>query len=126
PVDALAERLGDEKRPDEDRVRAARALAALDRPLAWTALLQAAGAGSAGLRGGVRELLAGAKAPLAAGVREALDHKPELARRADLVFVLGAAAAREPEQRGPSLEVLRAAAAAPDFEIVARAVAALG
>jgi HEAT repeat protein len=126
PVAALAGMLDDEKRPDDDRARAARGLAALDRPEAWTALVASAGAGSPGLRVGVRELLAGAKAPLAAEVRGALESQPPLPRRADLVFVLGTAAAREPDQRAPSLEVLRAAAASSDFEIVARAVAALG
>jgi HEAT repeat protein len=126
PVAALAELLGNDKRPDEDRARAARALAALDRPEAFAALLAATGAGPTGLRASVRELLAAAKAPLAAQIREALEGQPPLPRRADLVFVLGAAAAREPLQREPSLPVLRSAAAAPDFEVVGRAVAALG
>jgi PAS domain-containing protein len=64
--------------------------------------------------------------PLAAAVREALAGETAPLRRADLVFVLGAAAAREPEQRAPSLELLRPAAAAPEFEVVARSIAALG
>jgi len=126
PVAALAGMLGDEKLPDDDRARAARGLAALDRPEAWTALVAAAGAGSPGLRAGVRELLAGTKVPLAAEVRGALESQPPVPRRADLVFVLGAAAAREPEQRAASLEVLRAATGSADFELVARAVTALG
>jgi HEAT repeat protein len=125
PIDALAAALGNESRPDDDRLRAARALAILDRPEAWSAVLARAGQGSSALRTGLRELLSRAKVPLAAAVREALAGAAP-PRRADLLFVLGAAAAREPDQRGPSLELLRAALAAPDFEVVARAIAALG
>src|SRR6185369_1049617 len=108
PVGALAELVGSEQRPDDDRARAARGLAALDLPESWAALVAALGAGSAPLRAQLRDLLAAAKAPLCAQVREALEAQPATARRADLLFVLGAAAAREPEEREPSLPVLQA------------------
>jgi HEAT repeat protein len=124
PVAPLAQRLEDDKRPDEERLRAARALGACERaPAAKGALLAAAGRGPPAVRAGVRDILAALPPPLAAAARDALAGATDV-RRADLLFVLGAAAAREPAERAASLALLRAPAA--DFETQARALGALG
>jgi HEAT repeat protein len=76
----------------------------------------------------VREVLARLKpaAPLSPPLREALAQSPSPPRRADLLFALGAASARETDQRTANVAVLREAAGATEFETAARAVAALG
>jgi HEAT repeat protein len=137
PVTALGRLLGDEQRPERERLLAVRALAALcdagtgspGAEAARSTLLAAAGHGPPTLRAAVRDRLAGARPPLAAAVRRALASTPqaESARRADLILVAGAAAAREPAEQSATWEVLRAANADHEqFEVKARALAAFG
>jgi HEAT repeat protein len=127
PVEALAAGLS-EKRPDDERMRAVRALAVLEAvEPARAVLIGAVGSGSPAVRTTLRERLAEMKTPLSAALREALA-APNLssARRADLLHVLGTAATREPEARAANLAVLRQASGGSDFEAAARAIAALG
>ena len=81
------------------------------------------------LRARVRQIAAGAKPPMAKPTLEALGQVPPSAsaQRADLLFVLGAAAAREPEQVRVALQALAATLRGPtSFEEQARALAGLG
>ena len=129
PVSTVANFLADDKRGEPDRLRAARALASLAQPEARRALLATLGKGSSSLRAGLRETAAGAKPPLAQAALEALTRVPGSAtgQRADLLFVLAAAASREPEQVAPALEILRATLkGAASFEEQARAIQGLG
>jgi HEAT repeat protein len=129
PVSAIAGLLADEKRGEPDRLRAARALALLAQPEARLALLAALGKGSSSLRTGLRETAAGAKPPLARAALDALAKVPGSAQgqRADLLFVLSAAATREPEQLPATVEILRATLQnATSFEEQARAIQGLG
>jgi HEAT repeat protein len=129
PVSAIAGLLADEKRSEPDRLRAARVLALLAQPEARQALLDALGKGSSSLRAGLRETAAGAKPPLARATLDALARVPGSAqgRRADLLFVLAAAATREPEQLPAAVEILRATLkSTAGFEEQARAIQGLG
>jgi HEAT repeat protein len=129
PVPAIAALLADEKRGEADRLRAARALAALVQPEARRALLAAVGKGSPSLRIGLRETAAGAKPPLAKAALDALAQVPgsEQGQRADLLVVLAAAATREPEQVPAAVEVLRTTLdGSASFEEQARAIQGLG
>ena len=129
PVPAIAALLADPKRSDADRLRAGRALALLAQPEARKALLAALGKGSPALRAGLRETAAGAKPPLAQAALDALAQVPASAHaeRADLLFVVAAAAGREPAQAAPAVETLRATLQdAPSFEEQARAIQGLG
>jgi HEAT repeat protein len=129
PVPAIAGLLADEKRGEPDRLRAARALALLPQPEARMALLATLGKGSSSLRTGLRETAAGAKPPLARAALDALAHVPGSAQgqRADLLFVLAAAATREPKQLSTAVEILRATLQGPaSFEEQARATQGLG
>jgi len=129
PVSAIAGLLADEKRGEPDRLRAARVLALLAQPEARQALLDALGKGSSSLRAGLRETAAGAKPPLARATLDALARVPGSAqgRRADLLFVLAAAATREPEQLPAAVEILRATLkSTAGFEEQARAIQGLG
>jgi HEAT repeat protein len=129
PVLAIAALLADKTHSDADRLRAGRALALLAQPEARQALLAALGQGSRSLRVGLRETAAGAKAPLAQPTLAALAQTPgaEHAERADLLFVLAAAATREPEKVAAAIEALHATLQAePSFEEQARAIQGLG
>jgi len=129
PVAAIAALLADEKRSEPDRLRAARALALFAHPEARQALLAALGKGSPSLRAGLRETAAGAKPPSVQAARNALAQVPGSAQgqRADLLFVLAAAAAREPEQVAAALEILGTTLKGPaSFEEQARAIQGLG
>jgi HEAT repeat protein len=129
PVSAIAGLLADEKRGEPDRLRATRVLALLAQPEARQALLDALGKGSSSLRAGLRETAAGAKPPLARATLDALARVPGSAqgRRADLLFVLAAAATREPEQLPAAVEILRATLkSTASFEEQARAIQGLG
>ena len=129
PVSAIAGLLADEKRSEPDWLRAARVLALLAQPEARQALLDALGKGSSSLRAGLRETAAGAKPPLARATLDALARVPGSAqgRRADLLFVLAAAATREPEQLPAAVEILRATLkSTAGFEEQARAIQGLG
>jgi HEAT repeat protein len=136
PVAALGRLLADQRRAEEERMRAARALAALcdgKAPAAAdgarAALLAVVGGDPPALRLAVRERLAAAHPPLAAAVRAALVATPRTAsaRRADLMLIAGAAAAREPAEQEPTLVMLRAATGdGEDFAAQGRAIEALG
>jgi len=129
PVAAIAALLADEKRSEPDRLRAARALAVLAQPEARQALLAALGKGSSSLRAGLRETAAGAKPPAVQAARNVLEKVPVSAQgqRADLLFVLAAAAAREPEHVAAALEILGTTLKGPaSFEEQARAIQGLG
>jgi HEAT repeat protein len=127
PLPAIAALLADETRGEPDRLRAARALALLIQPEARRALLAALGKGSPSLRAGLRETAAGAKPPLAQATLDALAPGSAPGQRADLLFVLAAAATREPERVAAAVEVLRATLqGAASFEEQARAVQGLG
>jgi HEAT repeat protein len=129
PTDAIAALLLDDKRSDEDRARAARVLAAMHRPEARARLLDAVGRGSKALRKVLRTILPGLKGPALAAALTAFDASPatEFARRADLLLIVGALAAREPESRAAALAALRAPLhAAASFEEQARAIQGLG
>jgi HEAT repeat protein len=129
-VAPLARLLGDEKRAEEDRTRAARALIALGRPDAQAPVIAAAGHRSPGLRAALRDLLAGARPSVAAEVRKALaaTAPDATARRGDLLFVLGAAAAHDsPDEKAAALTLLdEAGKTGAPFEVQARVVGALG
>lgn len=129
PVDALAALLANDRHDDADRVRAARALAELEQSAAKSHLLAAAGNGSTTVRSAVREILASAKPPLAAALCEAAAQTSAdaVARKADLLYALGASAGREPAEQAVALEMLRAPFAGnASFELRARAIAGLG
>jgi HEAT repeat protein len=137
PVTALGHLLGDDHRPEAERLIAVRALAALGdgdktspgAEAARSVLLSAAGQGPPALRAAVRDRLAGAHSPLAAAARRALVATPQAAsaRRADLILVAGAAAAREPAERSATWEVLRTASGGEaQFEVQARTLEAFG
>jgi HEAT repeat protein len=129
PVAALAAILHDDKRGDDDRVRAARVLAAIGRDEARAGLLAAVGRGRPVLRHALRSLLAGLPAPaLAAALAElAGTEASKTARRADLLAIVGALAAREPALREAALAALRAPLdGEASFEERGRAIQALG
>jgi HEAT repeat protein len=129
PVPAIAALVADETRSETDRLRAARALALLAQPEARRALLATLGKGSSSLRASLRETAAGAKPPLARAALDAIAQVPGSAqgRRADLLFVLAAAAAREPEQLPAAVEILHATLqSTASFEEQARAIQGLG
>jgi HEAT repeat protein len=127
PLPAITALLSDEKRGESDRLRAARALASFAQPEARQALLAALGKGSPALRAGLRETTAGAKPPLAQTALDALAAGSAHGQRADLLFVLAAAATREPERATAAVEVLRATLrGAAGFEEQARAIQGLG
>ena len=127
PLAAIAALLADQERAEPDRLRAARALALLAQPEARRALLASLGKGSPSLRAGLRETAAGAKPPLAQAALDALAEGSANGRRADLLFVLAAAATREPEQVAAAVEVLRATLkGTASFEEQARTIQGLG
>ena len=129
PLSAIAALLADEKRAEPDRLRAAHALGLLAQPEARRALLAAVGKGSPALRAGLRETAAGSKPPLAQAVQDALTQLAVSAQgqRADLLFVLAAAATREPEQVNAAIEVLHATLGGKaSFEEQARAIQGFG
>ncbi|MGO9292088.1 MAG: HEAT repeat domain-containing protein [Polyangia bacterium] len=129
PLPAIAGLLADEKHSEPDRLRAARALASFAQPEARRVLLAAVGKGSPTLRGGLREIAAGARPPLVRAALDALAQVPGSAhgQRADLLFVLAAAASREPEQVPAAIEILHATLQSrAGFEEQARAIQGLG
>ena len=129
PLPAIAGLLADQNRSEPDRLRAGRGLALLAQPEARQALLAALGQGSPSLRAGLREIAAGAKPPLAQATLAAFAQAPDTAhtQRADLLFVLAAAATREPAHVGEAIDVLRATLqTAPSFAEQARAIQGLG
>jgi HEAT repeat protein len=90
-------------------------------------LLASLGKGSPSLRAGLRETAAGAKPPLVQAALDALAEGSANGRRADLLFVLAAAATREPEQVAAAVEVLRATLnGTASFAEQARAIQGLG
>jgi len=128
-VAAIAAILADEKRSDEDRARAARVLAAMPEPEARTKILDAVGQGSASLRRALRAIASGLKSPALAAALAGLESTPaaQSGRRADLLLIAGALAAREPEARPAALAALRAPLHhAASFEEQARAIQGLG
>ncbi len=129
PVDAIAAVLTDDKRSDADRVRAARVLAAMKQPEARAKLLGALGHGSSALRKALREIASRLKGPALAVALAALQAAPvgESGRRADLLLVTGALAAREPALRPAAIAALRAPLHdAASFEEQVRAIQGLG
>ena len=128
-VDTIASLLRDDKRSDEDRTRAARVLAAMKQPEARAKLLDGVGRGSPSLRKALRAIASGLKSPALPATLAALEATPatELGRRADLLLVAGALAAREPESRTAALAALRARLhGSASFEEQARAIQGLG
>ena len=129
PVAAVAAVLADDQRADETRARAARVLAALDQDEARASLLAALGRGSRELRKELRGVVAAlphAPLPLALG-QLAASPAGVTARRADLLAIVGAFAARAPEARAAALAALRAPLAGnASFEEQARAIQGLG
>jgi HEAT repeat protein len=129
PVDAIAAVLADDKRPDEDRARAARVLANMGQTEARAALLRAVGRGGPFLRKSLRAVASGLSSPALATALAALEATPtgETGRRADLVLIAAYLAKREAELRPAALAALRARlhGAAP-FEEQARAIQGLG
>ena len=129
PVEGIAAVLLDDKRADSDRTRAARVLAATSQAAARAKLLVAVGRGSQTLRKAVREIVSGQEGPGLAAVLAALEvtQATESGRRADLLFIAGALAAREPDLRPATLSVLRAPLhGTASFEEQARAIQGLG
>jgi HEAT repeat protein len=129
PLSAITAQLTDEGAAEADRLRAAQMLALIARPEARQGLLAALGKGTLGLRAGLRTIAASGKPPLAGSVLTALAATPGSPppRRADLLFVLAAAATREPDQVNATMDVLRATLhSAASFEEQARALAGLG
>ena len=127
PVNELGALLSDDKADENTRLRAARALFALDKEEARGRLVRAIGSGGPALRAELRRLCA-ASSGAVARLGEALGSSApaEVSRRADLAFALGAAA----RAHGNSAEagaLLRDLAADPAgaFEVRARAVQAL-
>ena len=129
PLPAIATLAAEETRGEPDRLRAGRALALLAQPEARRALLAVLGKGSPSLRAGLREIAAGAKPPLAQTALDALARVPGSAQRqrADLLYVVAAAATREPDQVTTAVNVLRTTLdGAASFEEQARAIQGLG
>ncbi len=124
PTAALSRTLADEAQSEDDRIRVARALALLTDGIG--PLLAAAGTGPDALRVAIRELMGAARPPAASRISAALEATPatQTARRADLLFALGAVAAREPDPHRRAM--ISAALEDPAFEVRARAVGALG
>lgn len=93
-VSAIAAVLRDEKRSDDDRVRAARVLARMQTSDAAAALVAAVGNGSSAFRKALRVQTSTAKTLLPAAVLDALKGTPpsQPSRRADLVWVAAALA----------------------------------
>ncbi len=129
PVDAIADVLADEKRPDQDRARAARVLANMGQAEARTKLLLAVGRGSPALRKVLRAVVSEIKSPALATSLAALDATPagQIGRRADLLLIAANQAKRETASRPAALAALRMPLqqAAP-FEEQARAIQGLG
>jgi HEAT repeat protein len=130
PTPALELLLRDPDAPVEERARAARALAALDRPAAWQILLGQVGKGPGELRSILRGATGGAPASTAAAAFAAFHEtsKAETARRADLLWVLGALATRSGTPPGRVGQLLISLAGSTDevFEVRARALDLLG
>ena len=129
PVEAVTALLLDGKRADGDRARAARVLAALDKPSARNNLLAAVGRGSPPLRKALRSTIAQCRAPMLPAALTALDGTPpaDSGRRADFLSIIGSLAEREPDARPAALAALRAALdGAASFEERARAISGLG
>ena len=129
PVPALADALADEKRSDEDRARAARALSVMKSPEVSLAMLASVGHGSSALRKAVRAALATTRAPALAAALDSLKRTPavEHERRADLLWIVAALAEREPASRADVLSALQNTLRADtSFEERARAIAGLG
>jgi HEAT repeat protein len=129
PVDALAAVLLDGKRADVDRGRAARVLAAIDKGEARAKLFAAVGHGSPTLRKALRSIVAGLKAPALSPTLAQFQTTPaaERERRADLLSILGALAAKEPDARPAAITALRATLdGSVSFEEQARAIQGLG
>jgi HEAT repeat protein len=128
-IDPIAALAGDDKRDEQDRARAARALAAIGSDAAVAKLLAMLGQGAPTLRKAVRTALTGASTPAANAALTALRATPagETARRADLYAVIGVLAAREQSALPEALSVLRAPLhEQASFEEQARAIQALG
>jgi HEAT repeat protein len=127
PVAAVAAVLLDDTRRDPDRTRAAQILAVIDQDEARAALLAAAGRGSPALRKSLRSLLAALPASALAAALAQLEGTRDSARRADLLSVVGALAAKAPAQRGEALAALRAPLEGEaSFEERGRAIQGLG
>ena len=127
PVASIAAVLFDDKRPDADRTRAARVLAAMSQAEARTKLLGAVGLGSQALRKAVREIVSGLKGPTLAAALAAREASTENGRRADLLLIAGALASREPDLVPAALSALRAPLhGTASFEEQARAIEGLG
>lgn len=128
-IDRIAEMAGDDKRDEQDRARAARALAAIGSEPALANLLAMLGTGTPTLRKAVRAAVTSTSTPAAAAALASLRATPagEAARRADLYAVLGVLAAREQAVLPEVLAVLRAPLhEQATFEEQARAIQALG
>ena len=129
PIEGIAAVLLDDKRPDSDRARGARVLAAMSQAEARAKLLGAVGRGSQSLRKAVRELVSGLKGPTLGAALAALEatKSAESGRRADLLLVVGALASHEPDLAPAALSALRAALhGTASFEEQARAIEGLG
>jgi HEAT repeat protein len=127
PVENIAAVLLDNKRPDADRARAARVLAAMSQTEARAKLLGAVGLGSHALRKAVREIVSGLKGPTLAAALAAREASTENGRRADLLLIAGALASREPDLVPAALSALRAPLhGTASFEEQARAIEGLG
>jgi HEAT repeat protein len=129
PVPELAAVLRDGEAATEQRARAARALAAVARPEAWQALIGQLGSGPPELRAVVRGLCASAPIDTAESLLARLRSGAgdDSARRADMVWVLGALAARPQEKPAGVRELMieLGSAAGEAFEVRARALMAL-
>ena len=129
PVEAVAAILQNQKRPEPDRLRAARVLAAISGDQATKAILAALGQGDQPMRRSLRGIASTLKAPAASAAKAALDATPatQTARRADLLLVFSSLAAHEPNARAEALASLGAALSPPaSFEEQARAIIGLG
>ncbi len=129
PVEAIASVLLEYKRPDADRERAARLLAALDSPEARAKLLVAIGHGSAEIRRTMRSIASRLKTPALAAVLAAAEATPatDPGRRADFLPILGALSAHETDAHPAVLAALRAPLhSEASFEERARAIQGLG
>ena len=129
PVEAVAAILADDKRPDEDRARAARLLAIMGQAEARAKLFTAIGHGSPSLRKVLRAVASGLKSPALAAALAALDATPvgETGRRADLLLIAAGLAKGEAELRPAVLAALRVPLHnAASFEEQVRAIQGLG
>jgi HEAT repeat protein len=129
PVAAVAAILLDDKRSEEDRLRAARVLAAVEQAEARAGLFAVAGRGSPAFRKALRSLLASLPAPALATALTQLESTTasESARRADLLAVVGALAAKGLSLRAEALAALRASLEGEaSFEERGRALQGLG